>query len=229
MRRRCSLQARTAESPLSRSASGGSHLDGLLLSQGRPRSRPLQKATLGPPEAAPHCRCLLLLSRVCDVHTVAAACGCSSDLSQSPAELKRQMPSGPPEQSPNVGRKASRFTGPSGTQDPVATPTPVRSSFRRGLTPRSTRGPTAGQQARAAPRCTMRRAGLPSHRWSRVTSNVRRHERTFRASTHYRNERSSVRSAWKGPCHSASESRQPNLFRRAAPAPYRTPRDGCHL
>ena len=43
----------------------------------------------------------------------------------------------------------------------------------RGLTPRSTRGPTAGRQARAAPRRTMRCAGLPSHRRPRVTSNVR--------------------------------------------------------
>ena len=177
MRRRRSLQARTAESPLSRSASGGSHLDGLPLSQGRPGGRPVQSATLGPPEAVPNCHGLLLLCRGRGVHTVAAACASSSGPSQSPTRLKRQMPSGPPEQSPDAGRKAVWFNGPSGTQTPVAAPTPARSVSRRGLTPRSTRGPTAGQQARAAPRCTMRRAGLPSHRWSRVTSNVRRHKR----------------------------------------------------
>ncbi len=46
----------------------------------------------------------------------------------------------------------------------------------RGLTPRSTRGPTAGHQARAAPWPIMRRTGLASHRRSRVTSNVRPRE-----------------------------------------------------
>ena len=70
---------------------------------------------------------------------------------------------------------------PQNSQNDTAPP-PLRSASRRGLTPRSTRGPTAGQQARAAPRCTMRRAGLPSHRWPRVTSNVRPHGQHRRGS-----------------------------------------------
>jgi len=42
------------------------------------------------------------------------------------------------------------------------------------LTPRSRRGPTAGHQARDAARHIICIAGLASHRWPRLTSNVRR-------------------------------------------------------
>ena len=48
-------------------------------------------------------------------------------------------------------------------------------SFQRGLTPRSTRGPAAGHLAREALLVILRLAGQASHRWPRVTSNVRPH------------------------------------------------------
>ena len=48
--------------------------------------------------------------------------------------------------------------------------------WRRGLTLRSRRGPTALHQAREAPRHIMRLAGLAQHRWSRLNSNVRPRE-----------------------------------------------------
>ena len=181
MRSRSSLHPRTAEGPLSRSGTGQGHLDGLPLSQGRPGGRPVQTATLGPPEAAAHCHGPLLLGTTRGVHAQFAACGSSFRWSQSRAQLKRRVlrgflsgrPAGP----------GSHFgpTRPQNSQNDTAPP-PLRSASRRGLTPRSTRGPTAGQQARAAPRCTMRRAGLPSHRWPRVTSNVRPHGQHRRGS-----------------------------------------------
>ena len=48
----------------------------------------------------------------------------------------------------------------------------------RGLTPRSTRGPTAWHQAREAVWYIIGLAGLAPTRRARVTSNVRRHHRT---------------------------------------------------
>jgi len=57
-------------------------------------------------------------------------------------------------------------------------PALVLAGANRCLTARSTRGPAAGQQAREALWYIIVLAGLPSHRRSRVTSNVRRHMST---------------------------------------------------
>ena len=71
-----------------------------------------------------------------------------------------------------VGSASQRFAELLARVAQLSTST-AASTAQRCLTRRSSRGPTAGQQARDTPLPIMRLAGLPSHRWPRLSSNVR--------------------------------------------------------
>ena len=66
------------------------------------------------------------------------------------------------------------------TLRPCGVPSPHASAARCSLTPRSSGAPTAGHQAREAVLFIIHFAGLASHRWLPLSSNVRRHNRQAR-------------------------------------------------